>query len=166
MFDSILYIPCQLRVTYLQRCHEGHQGIEKCAKKARELFWWPSVGCDIDKYITQGASCVKANAVKHGMVFEHYLPICPWEEVETHVFAFESELYLVVIDYYSKWMGLSQLSAQTARNVVVALRVMFSRRGIPSKVRSDNECCFASEEFCSFAKEVLLVKQVVLDIHS
>ena len=49
---------------------------------------------------------------------------------------------------------MSHLSAQTARNVVLALRVTFSRLGIPSKVKSDNGGCFASEEFCSFVKEL------------
>ena len=60
---------------------------------------------------------------------------------------FENELFLVVIDYYSKWIEVSHPSAQTTRNVVVALRVMFSRLGIPSMVRSENGGCFVTEEF-------------------
>ena len=70
------------------------------------------------------------------------------------MFVFESKLYLVVIDHYRECIEVSHLSAQTTRNVVVALRVMFSRVSIPSMVRSDNSGCFVSEEFRYFAKEL------------
>ena len=49
---------------------------------------------------------------------------------------------------------MSHLSTQTTRNVVVAVRVIFWRLGIPRMVRSDDRGCFVSEEFRSFAKEL------------
>ena len=38
LYNSRFYIPRNLRQMYLQRCHQGHQGISKCRNRAREIF--------------------------------------------------------------------------------------------------------------------------------
>jgi hypothetical protein len=51
MYDSRLYIPAKLRSKYLERCHDGHQGVAKCRRRAQQLFWWPGCSGDIAEYV-------------------------------------------------------------------------------------------------------------------
>jgi hypothetical protein len=71
--------------------------------------------------------------------------------VGTDVFYFNSKLYLVVVDYYSRWIEAVYLAAQTLAVVVDALKDVFSRYGVPDKLRSDNGPCFNSQCFRDFA---------------
>ena len=153
LFDSRLYIPEGLRDKYLHRCHEAHQGIEKCRRRARQLFWWPSVSSDIETYISTCETCIKRGQVKHQPVEEQPLPAGPWQEIATDLFVFDNDNYLVVIDYYSKWIEAVPLLNQTSTSVIRELKLVFSRYGIPSRVRSDNGPCFDSGAMRDFATE-------------
>ncbi|KAL4709067.1 hypothetical protein ACJJTC_013480 [Scirpophaga incertulas] len=41
--NSKIVIPKTLRKDMLDRIHEGHMGIEKCKRRAREVMWWPEM---------------------------------------------------------------------------------------------------------------------------
>ena len=151
LFGSWFYIPGSLRADYLRRCHEGHQGVAKCRERARQLFWWPALYEDIDKYVKACANCVKHQRVTHQPQAELTLPDGPWLEVGADVFEFRDKLYLILADYYSKWVEVLPLSSQTTEAVEGALRRVFARLGVPERVRSDNGPCFASNRFRSFA---------------
>ena len=38
MYGSHMYIPAALRISYLQRCHEGHQEVSKCRERVKWMF--------------------------------------------------------------------------------------------------------------------------------
>ena len=153
LFDSRLYIPKSLREKYLQRCHEGHQGINKCRRRAQEIFWWPLVTKEIADFVRNCNVCIKSSAVKHQPMYESQLPSRPWEEVGTDVFLFKEKLYLIFCDYYSKWIEVEPLVSQTASSVVEATKRVFARLGVPQLVRSDNGPCFNCRYFISFARD-------------
>ena len=152
MFQNRLYVPSELRPAYLSRLHENHQGVEKCRRRARELVWWPGVGSDIAKYVTDCDVCTKHSVIKHQPLSLTPLPSGPWEEVATDVFEFTGRLYLVIVDYYTRWIEAVPISAQTSGVVVSALSSVFSTYGVPHVLRSDNGPCFASCEFGSFVE--------------
>lgn len=151
MFDSRIYIPESLRSYYMALCHEGHQGITKCVKRARQYFWWPRCSQDISDYVTNCEVCIKGRAVKHQPAEETELPSGPWVELGSDVLEFQSQLYLLVVDYYSKWIELKKLSCQTAAAVIQAMKEIFSCFGSPSLLRADNGPCYISKKFESFA---------------
>ena len=152
LFDSRVYVPKKLRGVYLRRCHEGHQGIEKCRRRARQLFWWPTVSVDIEDFVNKCEICVKRSLIKHQPVVDEPLPRGPWEEVAADLFVFDHDIYLVVIDYYSKWIETAKLPDQSSASVIRELRRMFSCYGVPSRLRSDNGGCFDSEQMRGFAE--------------
>jgi hypothetical protein len=61
-------------------------------------------------------------------------------------------MYLVVIDYYSRWIGIEYLSTTTSARVIAKFKCLFSTHGIPDEVISDNGPQFASNEFKMFAQ--------------
>jgi hypothetical protein len=82
---------------------------------------------------------------------ETELPSGPWEAVGSDIFFFEDELYVIFIDYYSKWIEAKPVEYQTSMSVIAVMKEVFSCFGIPKVVRSDNGSCYNSKEFRNFA---------------
>ena len=80
------------------------------------------------------------------------LPPRPEEVVGTDVFTFQNELYVVLIDYYSRWIEALPIRTQTSGAVIRVMKDLFACFGIPSVIRSDNGPCYASREFQEFAE--------------
>ena len=152
MYNSRIYIPKSSRDVYLERCHEGHQGITKCHRRAQRHLWWPGLSSEIAEYVTKCNVCIKQGGIKHQPMVEGQLPSCPWEVIGSDVFTFKSKLYLVMIDYYSRWIEAIPISTQTSGSVIIAMRNVFACFGVPKVVRSDNGPCFDSKELRKFGE--------------
>ena len=59
--------------------------------------------------------------------------------------------YVVVVDYYSRYIEVLELRSQTTDSIIQALKATFARHGIPMVVFSDNGPCYNSAQFTSFA---------------
>lgn len=60
-------------------------------------------------------------------------------------------LYLILIDYYSKWIEVVKINSQTTEAVAYATKRVASSLGVPACIHSDNRPRFASAAFRSFA---------------
>jgi len=152
LYNSRIYVPKPLRSIYLEKCHEGHRCITKCRRRAQRHFWWPGVSKEIAYYVEHCSTCIKHRDIKHQPMIESELPSAPWMVIGSDIFTFEKQLYLVVIDYYRKWIEVATIEFQTTQSVITALKIMFACFGIPQIIRSDNGTCFASKEFRDYAR--------------
>ncbi|XP_057709985.1 uncharacterized protein K02A2.6-like [Corythoichthys intestinalis] len=59
---SKIVIPKSLRNEMLKKIHEGHLGIEKCKKRARQLMFWPGINQDVTKEVSTCTICLKYQA--------------------------------------------------------------------------------------------------------
>ena len=85
---------------------------------------------------------------------QHEIRERPWEKLAADIFTFDKYDYLVVVDYYyySKYPEFAKLESKTARCVIMKMKVIFSRQGIPETLIVDN-VPFSSAEFEQFAAE-------------
>ena len=81
------------------------------------------------------------------------VPERPWQIVGSDLFYFQGATYLFVVDYFSRFVEVARLSSTTSEDIVVLLRSMFCRHGIPEIFISDNGPQYASKYFDQFAKE-------------
>ena len=65
MNNEKVVIPVNLRQEMLERIHRGHQGIEKCIRRARNSMRWPDMGKDIEGYVNECEECIKARHTKY-----------------------------------------------------------------------------------------------------
>ena len=81
--NSKVYIPEGLRVTDLERVHEGHQGVVKCQRRFRQLFWWHGFSSSIKQFMAERRTCIESGTIKDQPSIGINLPDEPWSEVGT-----------------------------------------------------------------------------------
>ena len=80
------------------------------------------------------------------------IPDLAWAMAASDTFTFESEQFLVLVDYYPKYIEVSKLKDLTSQETIQALEEHFARHGIPARLITDCGVQYASKEFTDFAK--------------
>ncbi len=149
-----IIIPTALRQDMLRRIHEGHMGIEKCRRRARQLLYWPNMNRDIEDVVSKCSVCQKYRYSQQKEPLKpHEVPEEPWVKVGADIFQLNGKDYLLVIDYMSNYPEVALLSANSKTSTVVNhMKSFFARHGIPSIIVTDGGPQFASDEFDAFVK--------------
>ena len=145
-------VPSSLRKEMKRRIHEGHLGIEKCKARARETMFWPGINSEITEMVQRCSACLDTRAYQQKEpLISHEIPTKPWQMVGTDLFHFKNRDYLVIIDYFSNYPEFALLKSTTSSPIIIHMKSIFARHGIPEIVISDNGPQFASKEFAEFA---------------
>lgn len=114
-----IVIPEALRPDLLNRIHEGHLGIEKCKRRARESVYWPGLNKDIEMLVSKCETCQKhqSKQTKESMVISES-PAFPWHKVGMDLFHLKGKDYLVVMDYFSNFPEMALLLSTTSACVI------------------------------------------------
>ena len=151
MYQDRVTIPQKLQDDILQKLHQGHQGIQRCRLRAKSSVWWLNISIDVDNFIQQYPQCMKMLTPPREPLITSPLPSHPWEKVASDLFHLNNSTYLIVVDYFSRYPEVVQLTSTTSRSVIKALQAIFSRHGVPSVFMSDNGPQFSSKEMKEFA---------------
>lgn len=149
-----LIIPKSLRKLVLEKIHYAHLGIEKCKIRARESVYWPQMNKQIEDVVSNCVACNKFRKIKNKepMILRD-VPEGPWQTLGLDLFMFKGSEYLLVIDYFSKYVEVAKLTSTDSRTIVAILKSLFARFGIPNIIFSDNGPQLDCEEMKKFAKE-------------
>jgi transposase InsO family protein len=150
--NARIVIPSVMRQATLESLHVGHLGIEKCRAKARMAVWWPKISSDIERFISDCQICNHWSRDRAEPLIPSPLPQLPWQKVATDLFELSGRHYLVIVDYFSRFLELEELPSQTADQVIHVMKKTFARHGIPVTCVSDNGPCYASQQFKAFAE--------------
>ena len=60
--------------------------------------------------------------------------------------------YLLVVDYFSRFLEIAKLTSTTAAAVSSSLKSIFARHGIPEVVHGDNGQQYVSNKLLTFAE--------------
>ncbi|XP_060865999.1 uncharacterized protein K02A2.6-like [Metopolophium dirhodum] len=152
-FGNRIIIPKALRNYVIKKLHETHLGITKTLKKIKLIFYWPGMSSDVKNFIEKCELCRKVSISKiKEPLLQHEIPELPFQKIGIDIAEVERSNYLVVMDYYSRWLEVLSIKNKTSDSVIQLLNILFSRFGIPEEVVCDNNHC-GSREFKNFAKE-------------
>ena len=134
-----------------QILHTGHLGIERTKSNARSTMYWPNIDKNINEMISNCNACQKyRNLNPRESLLSHEIPKDVWNKVATDLFVSLNKLYLIVIDYTSKYFEIAQLPDASSDTVITHMRSIFARNGIPKVVFSDNGPQYSSLESWDF----------------
>ena len=157
--DGILYksdrviVPPSLQNYVLNNLHYGHSGCERTKEKARQSVFWPGINKAIDHMIQRCSACLEySRQQQREPMIPHSVPDRPWQVVGMDHFYFNGQDYLLLVDYFSKYPEVAQVSRKTAAATINKTKEILARHGKPEKIVADN-MPFNSREFRLFSKE-------------
>ena len=77
----------------------------------------------------------------------------PWQKIGMDIFKWQKLAYLIIVNYYSRFIEIAQLDRTTADAVIQRCKSIFSRHCILEEVVMDNGSQFDSNAFRRFSKE-------------
>ena len=78
------------------------------------------------------------------------MPSHAWHTLGTDLFYWNKIDYLVIGDYFSKYLIVRRLPNSSTHTVTRELGLIFTELGRPFTLRSDNGPCYSSREFHNF----------------
>ena len=154
MFQNRIIIPEIEKQRVLKEIHNAHQGVTRCTARAKESVWWFGITEDIKAHAGLCIQCMIYENKKIETLEMIPIPKGPWEMLGTDIFQLSGKKYLLVVDYYSKYIELALLEkGENSGRIIEKLKSIFSRHGILDQVISDNDPQYASLEFKEFTKE-------------
>lgn len=103
----------------LSNIHTGHFGVAKCIR-AKHSIYWPNMSNHIENLINKFAICNKfQNSNKKEPFKCHKIIRQPWQKLGIDIFQIRDEIYLLVVDYYSKYPEVINLNKNTtSKNII------------------------------------------------
>lgn len=147
-----IVIPHSMRGDILQRLHDGHQGINKCRKRAHMSVWWPGLDDEIQELVTKCPECMQTKPTQRKEpLMTTPLPLRPWQKIGADICEYGKKNYLIVIDYFSRYLEIAYLPDMTSETTCARLKNIFARWGCPDEMHTDNGGQFSSKEFKNFS---------------
>ena len=154
MYQIRIIVPEGMKRLVMGEIHNAHQGITRCLARAKESVWWYGIKEEVKKHIRE---CIQCNIYEYQKVetLEMIpLPKGHWEMVGSDICQLKRKKYILIVDYYSKYIEVSILDkGETSKTIIEKIKSIFSRHGIPDRLISDNGRQYVSEEFKRFAEK-------------
>lgn len=154
-----IVIPQSLRERVLQIAHEGHIGIRMMKLHLRDSVWWPKMDAAVESFVKRCRGCILVSAPEppEPMVRKN-MPNGPWQEIAIDFLGPlpDGQTLLVVVDYYSRYIEVCEMTQTTSKETINQLSTIFSRFGVPLTLRADNGPQFNAncEEFQVFCEDL------------
>ena len=148
-----MVIPSALRDDILGRIRAGHLGIAKCRERARHGVWWPGLSTQLEQQVKNCRECCKTQSQRAEPLLPSPLPELPFQKVGTDLFEWSNKTYLLVDDYFSRFIEIAKLPTMTAAEVINHTKSIFARHGIPEVVISNNGPQYVSAAYAQFAHD-------------
>ena len=114
--------------------------------RAKESVWWYGITEEVKKHIIECIQCKIYENQKVETLEMIPLPKGPLKMVGSDIFQLKGKKYILIVDYYSKYIEVSILDkGETSKTIIEKIKSIFSRHGIPDRLISDNGRQYVSE---------------------
>ena len=157
LYNDRIVIPKSMRCEILTRIHsdsDGHLCLNKCRRRAHDSVWWPNLGTELKTLVSSCSFCIRNSRQQRAKPLKATpLPERPWMKIGMDLCYKNGSNFLVVVDYFSRWLEIIYLAETTSTYVIGKLKNLFAKFGIPEIVVSDNGPQFGSAIFKQFGQE-------------
>ena len=100
----------------------------KCQEQARQAAWWPLLSKQLEEIVQNFPECCKSRSQRAEPLKPTTLPSRPWQKIGTDLFKWKKSVYLLIVDYYSRWIEIVKLGQTTAECVITHSKSIFEFR--------------------------------------
>ena len=111
---SRIVIPVSLQVEMLERLHSAHRGVHKCRQRARQSVWWLGLNQQLTDLMNNCPKCCKERCQHPEPLITTEFPSLPWQKLANHLFYWKGSAYLLIIEYYSRYIETTKLSGESS----------------------------------------------------
>ena len=131
--EQRVVVPAIMKAEMLQLIHEGHLGIEKCKRRARDILYWTNMNQYVYDTQSHNVTCARSTDMTQPQqhLQMHERPYRPWAKVACDIFYLKQVPYLLTVDYYSHYPEISLLTNESSRQVITHLKSLFARFRVP-----------------------------------
>ncbi|XP_055633393.1 uncharacterized protein K02A2.6-like [Toxorhynchites rutilus septentrionalis] len=136
-----IVVPELLRLRILNIAHEGHLGCSMMKSTLRSSVWWPKMDRDVEGFVEKCRGCILVSAPDAPEpIRRKQMPAGPWQEIAVDFMGPlpEGQWLFVVVDYYSRFVEVVEMTSITANDTIREFSTIFGRFGIPYSMRADN----------------------------
>ena len=154
LWGKRVIVPPSLRRSILCELHKGHPRTSRMKCLARMFVRWPGLDLDIERTVASCSLCQSHRAAVPTVPLQPWTwPTQPWTRIHMDLAGpFLNQMFLVLIDLYSKWIEVLPLTSTTSTALIQKIRPLFAQFGLPTTVVTDNGTQFVSEELEQFLK--------------
>ena len=147
-------MPSKMRKETIDRIYGGHLGLNKCRRRAQGSVWWPAINSEMNEKIKNCIHCrVHKPAQRKEPLMPTPLPQHPWQRIAADFCEVKGRRYLVVTDYFSRWLEIVHMPSTNTQLLISKLKCPFARLGISDQFVTDNGPQFCAQEFATFAAD-------------
>jgi transposase InsO family protein len=161
------FIPKSWRARVLAELHSGHLGIVKMKSLARTYVYWPQIDKDIENLCKNCTSCALHKGHPPPVHTHHWEePSGPWERIHMDFAEYGKNIYLIIVDAYSKWPEINITRDMTSHTVIRILKELFARYGLPRVIVTDNQTTFTGRHFQDFVHQLNINHKTIAPYHA
>ena len=83
---------------------------------AKTTVYWPGINTDIEDWVQRCTACPSTKPhQKREPLLSHTVADGPWQKIGADFFDFEGQKFLLVIDYFSKFIFVEKVTTTTAK---------------------------------------------------
>ena len=147
-------IPKSMQEDILEQLHQGHQGIEKTRKLARDTVYWININRQIDLLCKACEACQQLQQTNmREPLITHKIPAKPWQYISSDMFECEGKSFLITVDRYSKYPLVDVMTRTTSYEVAEKIKFYCSLFGRPDEIMTDNGPQYSGQAFKQFTKD-------------
>jgi len=151
-----LVVPERCRPDILKALHLPHAGVNKTREMAKERYYWVGMNREIGNLVGACVSCTKRhNSKPNDPPAEarwSAKELEPMMSVSADHFSIGKRRYLILVDRYSSFPFVMEVSRMTTEESIEKLTGVFNTFGWPCNLRSDGGPAFRLE-FAEWCKE-------------
>ena len=145
-----IYVPIGSRKQVLEQLHTGHCGLQKTWETAKTMFFWPGLKNQIKQMIERCDACQRFRPSQPIEPLIHTTADFPMHKVSADLAQAGGKTYLIMVDRFSGYPFVAQLSNQSTSAIVTHMLHWFRTYGFPTSIRTDGGPQFRGpfKEFC------------------
>ena len=153
MWNDRIVVPTDLREVILEKLHVAHCGITKTREAAKEIYYWPRMNEDIERFVGRCEKCIEMlPSKKEEEALDREEAVEPMSDLSLDLFEVKGRHYLVMVDRFSGFPWVKRMKTMTSIKVIKVLNRWFDDWGFPRTLLSDGGPQFRSQEFSNYCK--------------